>query len=135
MSDYQPKPGDRVTSPLLVGEWTVLHESDDNAGYWWLGTDFATVCVWHETPTPVAPPLPTEPAVGSVVRAHGRLWTRDELWWRTHDRDAQKWPHLATAPDLSPVVPVDDVADWLDGSWASKTLGDEFRASFGGWDQ
>lgn len=142
MMTYTPKPGDRVTSPLLVGEWEVQQVIDDG----WcdlMNDDGRRVSVKHQASlTPVAPPLPPEPPVGSVVRAHGRMWMRgreyparlpERAWWEHPESIAREWSDLATAPDLSPVVAVDDVADWLDGSWASKALGDEFRAEFDGW--
>ena len=87
-----------------------------------------------DSPGAVAPPLPPEPAAGSVVRAHGRLWHSKADFWHTSLGDVpKKWADLAAAPDLSPVVPVDDVCDWLDSRLVPEAVA--FRAEFGGWDQ
>ena len=107
---YTPQPGDRVTSPLLVGEWEVARVREE--AHWTVTQDGRRVLIHPDDLTPVAPPLPTEPAVGSVVRAHGRLWIHDHTW--TDGSTWHKWSHLATAPD---------VCDWLDSR----------RAEFGGW--
>lgn len=133
---YTPKPGDRVTSPLLVGEWEVVGGPLNYQITVRSARALATVDLAAGHLTLVAPPLPTEPAVGSVVRAHGRLWHKKADYWRTSLGDVpKKWPALATAPDLSPVVAVDEVAEWLDGYGETPDCIDDFRAEFGGWDK
>lgn len=136
---YTPKPGDRVTSPLLVGEWEVMFVLGQQCMVVTSGVPSSRAAVPTDSITPVDPAMPPEPAVGAVVRAHGRLWHRSgtDEWFGSDDkglRSFQKWPDLATAPDLSPVVAVDDVARWLDSQEAT-VLRAELRAKFGGWDK
>lgn len=133
---YTPKPGDKVTSPLLVGEWEVTGTWGKYAHRVRQGDAEVTLdasCLYL-----VAPPLPPEPAVGSVVRAHGKLWQRtknaDQPWTNGGGYPCHDWPHLATAPDLSPVVAVEDVAEWLrnvDYYGAGNAVANEF----GGWSE
>lgn len=140
---YTPKPGDRVTSPLLVGEWEVTEAHWTVELYVSLRQDrvrLPRILAERLNLTPVAPPLPPEPPVGSVVRANGLFWQRDGRWWGMHRVETTAsfedvgWADLATAPDLSPVVAVEDVAEWLDGEGiASPYYLDRFRAKFGGW--
>lgn len=127
------KPGTRVTSPLLVGEWYVTRTCGEFTADVVRGP--ASAQLPTRDLTPVAPPLPPEPAVGSVVRAHGRPWLRlqsDGLWW-ADDGSCETWGFLACADDLSPVVPVDDVADWLQRV-DYYGAGNAVRAEFG-WDK
>ena len=129
---YTPKPGDRVTSPLLVGEWEVMFVLGQLCMVVTSGVPSSRAAVPLDSITPVAPSLPPEPAVGSVVRAYGRLWHKKADYWQTSLGDVpKKWPALATAPDLSPVVAVDDVCDWLDSRLVPEAVA--FRAEFGGW--
>lgn len=138
MIRYQPQPGDRVTSPLLVGEWEVTETHLTMELYVSLRQDrvlLPRILAERLDLTPVAPPPPPEPAVGSVVRAHGRLWLRTDgdQWLRFEDnrRRVQPWAVLAAAPDLSPVVAVDDVADWFDATRGDKITGNMIRGRFG----
>lgn len=134
------QPGDRVTSPLLNGEWQVqrVWGNDAQAEVVWMSSDttaqraFARVMV--SDLTPVAPPLPPEPAVGSVVRAHGLIWQRGDDCWQSARRSTAQWPGLATAPDLSPVVAVDDATRWLE-LHVPEGVDEAFHAEFGGWDK
>ena len=71
MTDF--KRGDKVTSLLLVGEWTVLNESDDNLGYWWVERDDAGVAVWHENLTRVRTLVHDDYATSNVPGNWGDL--------------------------------------------------------------
>jgi hypothetical protein len=135
------KPGDKVTSPLLVGEWEVADcdTVSRRSRVWRGGKDFRLVELDNADLTLVTPSLPPEPPVGSVVRAHGRLWLRmgDDLW---HDEDDNDyfWGDLVYAPesDLSAVVAVEDVAEWITDNIPQRQpddFGQDFRAEFGGW--
>jgi hypothetical protein len=141
MSDYTPKPGDRVTSPLLVGEWEVNYLNDHNKDGREVSLIRHNATAWVPLAglTPVTPPLPPEPAVGSVVRAHGQLWQRNGAYWYDGKVGEEAWADLATADDLSPVVAVDDVAEWLENNVDFTDPGpgkaQQFRAAFGGWDK
>lgn len=137
MTSYQPKPGDRVKSPLLVGEWEVICDAERGTKWWTVerpvGEAFHTVDIFQGDLSPVAPPLPPEPRVGSVVRAHGKMWLRQagQGWYDQHDKYAA-WPHLAAAPDFSAVAPVEDIADWLWDAGIRKVIIDNMRFAFGG---
>ena len=133
---YTPKPGDRVTSPLLVGEWEVMFVLGQQCMVVTSGLPSSRAAVPTDSITPVAPSLPPEPAVGSVVRAHGRLWHSKADFWHTSLGDVpKKWADLAAAPDLSPVVPVDDAAEWLEKQQHKPYMVEPFRDEFGGWDK
>lgn len=110
---YQPKPGEKVTSPLLVGEWEYSHKYDSDTSIVRLGKFVAQVDTGGLTP--VAPPIPAEPPVGSVVWAEGHYWIRDnEGVWCKYAADllvCDSWESIG--PDASPVVAVSQVADWL----------------------
>ena len=110
---YTPKPGDRVTSPLLVGEWTVgvkkqpaWFEVYDDKGN--------PLKMYVGNLVPVVPPPPPEPPVGSVVWAQGRYWYRIDTAMATHWNSGVKWSLWGEiVGDAVPVVPVTEVADWL----------------------
>lgn len=134
MTSYQPKPGDRVKSPLLVGEWEVVERPYvEDVPHTKVTQGSAVAFVEASDLSPVAPPLPPEPRVGSVVRAHGKMWLRQagQGWYDQHDKYAA-WPHLATAPDFSAVAPVEDIADWLWDAGIRKVIIDNMRFAFGG---
>lgn len=139
---YTPKLGDRVTSPLLVGEWEVRRIY----GQWMteVSRDDALVTVPTSHLTPVAPPLPPEPPVGSVVWVNGRMWTAGKDYWFSIDASGDEegdavWSDLAA--DAVPVVPVNKVADWF-YAWLTNSadprpvedLPEMFLAEFGGFD-
>ena len=134
---WTPKLGEKVTSPLLVGEWEVQSIASDGAPVCLAAKmpDGALITAWVHPRylSPVAPPLPPEPRVGSVVRAHGKMWLRQagRAWYDQHDTYAA-WPHLAAAPDFSAVAPVEDIADWLWDAGISKVIIDNMRFAFGG---
>lgn len=137
-NDYTPKPGDKVTSTLLVGEWVVLRRGESVVNNWWVERDSKRLTISGSYLTPVAPPLPPEPPVGDVVWVNGRYWQRairgwssgrsDGLW-----RDVKDWSEIAA--DAVPVVPVNKAADWIRDQWIGDTspgeLADDFRAEFG----
>lgn len=131
---WTPKPGDRVEfTETVVGTWGL---NDHQEGC--VQTDDGRrVYIDPDALTPVAPPLPPEPAVGSVVRAHGKLWLRliGNNWHSVGEAMSVTWSHLAAAPDLSPVVVVDDVADWMLSAGCMPHTVNCFRAEFGGWDK
>lgn len=81
---YTPKPGDRVTSPLLVGEWEVeLQRGDQSLAR--VTQEGSAVYVSPDTLTPVAPPLPPEPPAGSAVYVDGVCYiqTSATRWFPT----------------------------------------------------
>lgn len=140
---YQPKPGDRVTSPLLVGEWVVFGNTGPDEARLTVMGDACTVVYrlgqrgMIAVPTadlsPVAPPPPPEPPVGSVVWARGQLWLRTDEngpWHWATAKNLETWEFLAAASDLSPVVAVSQVADWLGAYW-NDTAATECRQRFG----
>jgi hypothetical protein len=126
---YTPKPGDRVTSPLLVGEWAVLKVM--GGGRTEVCRDGHMVRVETGHLTPVAPPLPPEPPVGSVVWDGERYWQRHARMWGSPGVPSVEWADLAA--DAVPVVPVTTAADWLD--MQDTAVADSFRDEFGGFDE
>ena len=116
---YTPKPGDRVTSPLLNPDrtWTVEANARQQIGVtWWWCVDEHGNRIPEEQGrlTPVTPPLPPEPAVGSVVWDGERYWQRGGArWWHQdeHCEEVADWPDLADK--TVPVVPVTTVANRL----------------------
>lgn len=131
---WTPKPGEKVTSPLLVGEWEVVERPYvEDVPHTKVTQGSAVAFVEASDLSPVAPPLPPEPPVGSVVRAHGKMWLRQagQGWYDQHDKYAA-WPHLAAAPDFSAVAPVEDIADWLWDAGIRKVIIDNMRFAFGG---
>lgn len=141
---WTPKPGDKVTSPLLVGEWTVERNGVQYAHLYVPGptgaTPDATAAVPRDTLAPVAPPLPPEPPTGTVVWDGERYWQRSGGSWSSARsagvwRDVKDWSQIAA--DAVPVVPVNKVAHWLRQNdceqWCAMTE-ERFLAEFGGFD-
>lgn len=128
---YEPnlKPGDKVTSPLLVGEWEVTHiqlhtgcrlRRVDPEGFAYIQYAYLT---------PVAPP---EPGLGEVVWAAGFYWCHHRAGWSlVRDGNIRAWAFIAN--NAEPVVPVSKVADWLTAERLEGTA-EAFRAEFG-WDR
>lgn len=118
---WTPKPGEKVTSPLLVGEWEVVERPYvEDVPHTKVTQGSAVAFVEASDLSPVAPPLPPEPPVGSVVWAKGRYWMRTghgEEWHSVGVDYWQNWSDLATADDFSAVVAVSQVADWLRDEW------------------
>lgn len=135
---YIPKPGDKVTSPLLVGEWIVDGINKD-------GTT-VTVFLDGRAPwlhiqacdlTPAAPPLPPEPPVGSVVWASGRMWIAGKDYWFSIDANGDEegdaiWSEIAA--DAVPVVPVTKIAEWLNDDYGYDGMAAAALGKFG-WDK
>ena len=128
MSDF--KHGDRVTSPLLVGEWLIYGTMRGNLPpdwVWLIRADEKTGDVIPEFAgrlTLVAPPLPPEPPVGSVVFCPNDGDPRDGEWfacmrfdhggWLDSWGNPGRWADIAA--DARPAVPqptVDEVLDAL----------------------
>jgi hypothetical protein len=131
---YQPKPGDRVTSPLLVGEWEVICRQQ---GQYVVEHESKRIMVSASYLTPVVPPLPPEPVFGSVVYANGLYWQRQfglGGWQAYH---GERWHH-ALWPDLAadavPVVPVTTAAEWMLSAGCMPHTVNCFRDEFGGFD-
>jgi hypothetical protein len=107
-----------------MGEWGVLRTVGD-AGRTEVCKDGHMLRVPTDSLTLVAPPLPPEPPVGSVVFADGESWMRGGVWWMTGDTHAS-WPDIAAraVPAVDPtnddhlkaagLCRVDDVAEALD---------------------
>lgn len=127
---YQPKPGDKVTSPLLVGEWTVGSKKRPS---WWEVYDKKgnPLEMYVGNLSPVAPPLPAELPVRSVVWAEGMLWQKGPQWYAHNGRKwvFRDWRILAA--DAEPVVAVSQVADWLRTQALGISLVKEFVERFG----
>ncbi len=142
------KPGDRVTSPLLVGEWVI----DDNqsgskpAFEWvWVRKGDDRIAEFVPRLTLVAPPIPPEPPVGSVVFVEGVFYRHQRKGWVSENGALTDWPYIAAraVPAVDPtnddhlkaagLCRVAEAIDWLDGEAISSSyyLG-RFQAKFGG---
>ena len=135
---YTPKPGDKVTSSLLVGEWEVTRTCSEFTAIVKHADAIANVA--FRDLSPVAPPPPPEPPVGSVVWARGRYWIRRAMLWLSPGVEYMKpWEEIAA--DAVPVVPVNKVADWF-YAWLTDSadprpvedLPEMFLSEFGGFD-
>lgn len=127
---WTPKPGDKVTSPLLVGEWEYSHKYDSDTSIVRLGKFVAQVDTGALSP--VAPPIPAEPPVGSVGRVDGKWFVeRVEEGWRTTNGIWQRWDDIG--PFYEPWVAVSQVADWLleDASISTSNRAEAFVERFG----
>jgi hypothetical protein len=141
------KPGDRVTSPLLVGEWEVLNVDNALPGFIVVGQERHEVMAHKINLTLVAPP-PPEPPVGSVVWLDGEAWVHanDAVFaWHTHPWQEGSWSDIAdrAVPAVDPtnddhlkaagLCRVDEVDTWMDEKGAcDDTWRGKFRARFGG---
>lgn len=110
------KPGDKVTSPLLVGEWTVTDvRCEDNRVR--LMRDGGTAYLLPADLALVAPPAPPEPLVGTVGFVDGEPWlgSRDFGWYcLVRNRGSLTWDGIADR--FVPAVPqptVEEMADAL----------------------
>jgi hypothetical protein len=147
------KPGDRVTSPLLVGEWEVdqLQSPDLPAGWVWVRSGASIIPEAESRLTLVAPPLPPEPPVGLVVFVDGVTYVNDtpaaSNTWSAHNGGRWKytpWSDIAAraVPAVDPtndehlrdagLCRVEDVARWLARRGIRDQFVLEFRARFGG---
>jgi hypothetical protein len=140
------KPGDRVTSPLLVGEWTVVGRYDSSSTFWIVRQGSEHLLASDHTLTLVAPPLPPEPPVGSVVFVDGVAWWRTgEYFWRSQSAGKSYWSDIAAraVPAVDPtnddhlkaagLCRVAEAIDWLNAeSIASPYYLGRFQARFGG---
>lgn len=154
MSDF--KPGDKVTSPLLVGEWEVVFESTRGDWVDIINANDQTCAVHPEDLICVGPSLPPEPPVGTC--GHHPLWgslIRQHPGWNpgwidVNDR-AHLWLNIARrfTPYVNPADPasvkgaglvkVEDVAAWLAGErkfviTSGEYTAEVFRKRFGGMD-
>lgn len=119
------KPGDRVTSTLLVGEWEVT-DGRCEADTIRVTQGSARSYVPLSTLTLIAPPLPPEPPVGSVVFCPNVADPADGKWYAMLRFDdyskpwSDAWGNTADwaeiAADARPAVPkptVDEMAEAL----------------------
>ncbi len=125
---WTPKLGEKVTSPLLVGEWEVVRS--EAVIVWLAHSNGAAVSINREHVSPVAPPIPAEPPVGSVGRVDGKWFVEHrETGWRTTAGIKQDWPDFAAY--YEPWMAVSQVADWLRTQALGISLVKEFVERFG----
>ena len=109
------KPGDKVTSPLLVGEWEVIGYDYADDLWVWLANGKERIRESRYRLTLVAPPLPPEPPVGTVVFCPNDGDPADGGWFATMRFDGytkpwvDAWGNSADwadiAADARPAVP------------------------------
>jgi hypothetical protein len=117
---------------MLIGTWTVDSTSlDDN----WvdLTSGHTRISVkGSKYLTRVGPPRAPEPPVGSVVWAGKEYWQHTPNGWFSAYVRGATWSSLAPADDLSPVVPVSRVAEWLRATFIQhEATVEDFLAEFG----
>lgn len=109
------KPGDKVISPLLVGEWEYRYMNPEES---LARVNNRDVSIWvpPSTLSLVAPSLPPEPPVGSVVFVDGEGFVNRggvTPWYSLHRAGAQWADIAATARPAVPKPTVDEVLDAL----------------------
>lgn len=113
------KPGDRVTNPLLVGEWEYCYLNPDET---LARVNNGDVFAWvpPSTLTLVAPPLPPEPPVGSVVFVDGKVIYRYADGWCESLNCSPVGQWLEFADRFVPAVPkptVEQMTAALTSTW------------------
>jgi hypothetical protein len=145
------KPGDQVTSPLLVGEWTVVAKKEP--AWYEVYDDKGNGIEMHVgNLTLVAPEPPPEPPVGSVVFVDGEVWVHARGGvWHMHPLGVGSWSDIAAraVPAVDPtnddhlkaagLCRVEDAANLaaeLDGIGdCGYVVASTIRARFGGDDE
>ena len=128
MSNYKPQSGDFVH---LYGHDRQFKVTAD---VYASGVVHVEGYVDVEDVTPVAPPLPSEPDIGTVVWVNGKGFVNRggiSPWYSAYNA-GRLWNEIAAKAE--PMVPVSKVAEWIDRNQHTLTAND-FLLEFGWGDQ
>lgn len=112
------KPGDRVISPLLVGEWEYRYLNPEES---LARVNNRDVSIWvpPSTLSLIATPLPPEPPVGTVGWVDGKPVCRDQYGWSLANSRLSFGPWISFAYRFVPAVPKPTVEEVLDALHAA----------------